>query len=101
MTKENVDFDKSLKHGRDHMNTPGSFICAVDIARTRGSGIRPIPLRLEQALTAENTESDGARRIRMSAPSELDMSLYGKVAQGNNEPMTKQKIWERKLLDFL
>lgn len=100
MTKENVDFDKSLKHGRDHMNTPGSFICAVDIARTRGSGIRPIPLRLEQALTAESTESDGARRIRMSAPSELDMSLYGKVAQGSNEPMTKQKIWERKLLDF-
>lgn len=32
--KENVDFDKSLKHGRDHMNTPGGFICAVDIART-------------------------------------------------------------------
>ena len=58
MTKENVDFDKSLKHGRDHMNTPGGFICAVDIARTRGSGIRPIPLRLEQALTHLSVETE-------------------------------------------
>ena len=51
---------------------------------------RPDGSAFEQALTAENTESDGTRRIRMSAPSELDMSLYGKVAQGSNEPMTKQ-----------
>lgn len=100
ITKDNIDFDKTLKHGKDHMNKPGEFICAVDIARTRGSGIRPIPLRLEQALTMENTDGENTKRIRMSAPSELDTSLYGRVAQGSNEPMTKQKLWERKLLDF-
>ena len=100
ITKDNIDFDIALKHGKDHFDKPGEFICAVDIARTRGSGIRPIPLKLEQAITSENTESESVKRIRMSAPSELDTSLYGKVAQGSNEPMTKQKLWERKLLDF-
>ncbi len=100
ITNDNVDFDKALKHGKDHMSEPSQFICAVDIARTRGSGIRPIPLKLEQAITSENAESESAKRIRMSAPSELDTSLYGRVAQGSNEPMTKQKMWERKLLDF-
>lgn len=100
ITKDNIDFDVALKHGKDHFDKPGEFICAVDIARTRGSGIRPIPLKLEQAITSENAESESVKRIRMSAPSELDTSLYGKVAQGSNEPMTKQKLWERKLLDF-
>lgn len=95
-----VDFDKALKHGKDHFNDPSQFIYAVDIKRTRGSGIRPIPLKLEQAIASENTESDSIKRIRMSAPSKLDTSLYGKVAQGSNEPVTKQKVWERKLLDF-
>lgn len=95
-----VDFDKALKHGKDHFNDPSQFIYAVDIKRTRGSGIRPIPLKLEQAIASEKTESDSIKRIRMSAPSELDTSLYGKVAQGSNEPVTKQKVWERKLLDF-
>lgn len=100
ITKDNIDFDVALKHGKDHFDKPGEFICAVDITRTRGSGIRPIPLKLEQAITSENTESESVKRIRMSAPNELDTSLYGKVAQGSNEPMTKQKLWERKLLDF-
>ena len=100
ITRDNIDFDVALKHGKNHLDNPGEFICAVDIARTRGSGIRPIPLKLEQAIASENTESESVKRIRMSAPSELDTSLYGKVAQGSNEPMTKQKLWERKLLDF-
>lgn len=100
ITKDNTDFDAALKHGKDHFNKPGEFIFAVDIARTRGSGIRPIPLKLEQAIASENVENESAKRIRMNAPSELDTSLYGKVAQGSNEPMTKQKLWERKLLDF-
>ena len=34
------------------------------------------------------------------APSELNSSLLGKVAEGNDKPVTKMRIWERKLLDF-
>lgn len=95
-----ADFDKAIKHGKDHISDPAQFICAVDIRRTRGSGIRPIPLKLEQALTADNADSLPAKTANFSAPAELDTSLYGKVAQGSNEPLTKQKVWERKLLDF-
>lgn len=43
-------------------------------------------------------ENDKAEEV--SAPKELDNSLLGRVAEGSEEPITKIKIWERKLLDF-
>lgn len=44
---ENIDFDRAVKHGKNHIIDLSQFICAVDIQRSRGSGIRPIPLRIE------------------------------------------------------
>ncbi len=44
-------------------------------------------------------ESDKPKK-RFSPPSELNSSLLGKVAEGNDKPVTKMRIWERKLLDF-
>ncbi len=95
-----VDFDKAIKHGKDHLNKIDEFECVIDIQRSRGSGIRPIPQQLKQTYN-ENVEvdEDGQAVINYEAPSELDTSLIGRVAS-SNEPITKQKIWERKLLDF-
>ena len=95
-----VDFDKAIKHGKDHLNNINEFECVIDVQRSRGSGIRPIPEQLKEEY-ATNTEVDENGRVwvNFAAPSELDTSLVGKVAQ-SNEPITKQKIWERKLLDF-
>ena len=99
-----VDFDRALKHGRDHLNDPSCFTAAVDIKRSRGSGIRPIPLRLNNDRTAssvseEHTENE-ERRISDAAPSELSAPLSGVISEDSGQPMTKMKIWERKLLDF-
>lgn len=100
---KNIEFDRSVKHGKDHFNDISQFQCAVDIQRSRGSGIRPIPLRPEQSyLSSSSGDNDGTplSREEAQAPKELDSSLLGRVAEGTNQPITKMKIWERKLLDF-
>lgn len=92
-------FDHAMKHGKDHISNM-EFQCVIDIIRTRGSGIRPIPLRPEQTYSGMQLAEDSDKPKEMLAPSELNSSLLGKVAEGNDKPVTKMRIWERKLLDF-
>lgn len=95
-----LDFDRALKHGKDHLLNISDFICAIDILRTRGSGIRPIPLRIESSVSGIQLSDENDKEEEVSAPKELDNSLLGRVAEGSGKPITKIKIWERKLLDF-
>lgn len=99
---ENVEFDRALKHGKNHLDTLSDFQCVVDVQRSRGSGIRPIPLRLEQAYMSNSDSSEDAEKEKVNelAPTVLDSSMLGRIVEGSNEPITKQKVWERKLLDF-
>ena len=92
-------FDHAMKHGKDHISNM-EFQCVIDIIRTRGSGIRPIPLRPEQTYSGLQLAEGSDKPKEMLAPSELNSSLLGKVAEGNDKPVTKMRIWERKLLDF-
>jgi len=95
-----VDFDLSLKHGKDHLLKSDEFECIIDIQRSRGSGIRPIPLTYKKEEIADaNTLESEEGWVNYVAPSTLDNSLLSRVAK-SDEPITKQKIWERKLLDF-
>ena len=66
-----VDFEKSLKHGVSHLDVPTDFDYVIDIQRSRGSGIRPIPVRIEQAYISENgsenTEHIGKKKEKYVA----------------------------------
>ena len=96
-----ADFDRALKHGKDHLNDVSKFNCVVDIQRSRGSGIRPIPLRPELSYSGiQLAEEQNDKPQEVSAPSELSSSMLGRVAEGSDKPVTKINIWERKLLDF-
>ncbi|WP_443964909.1 DUF4011 domain-containing protein, partial [Ruminococcus sp.] len=93
-------FDHAMKHGKDHIINTQDFICVIDVQRSRGSGIRPVPLRPEQSFSGAQLAENDLNLKSISAPSELDSSLLGKVAEGDGQPVTKLRIWERKLLDF-
>jgi KaiC/GvpD/RAD55 family RecA-like ATPase len=98
-------FDLAIKHGKDQLNDLRAFECAIDIRRSRGSGIRPIPLKLEQDYRETGVQSGEQQTMVQQeaspkAPAELDHSLLGRVAPETPLKMTKQKVWERKLLDF-
>lgn len=94
------DFDRALKHGKDHFIRLSDFICVIDIQRSRGSGIRPMPQSPESCFSGIQLTEDEEKSKETSAPSELNSSLLGKVAEGTDQPITKLRIWERKLLDF-
>lgn len=96
-----VDFDHAVKHGKNHFINPSCFTCVVDVQRSRGSGIRPIPLRLKPTdVYSSDLNKEKAEGLQeYPAPEKLDMSLLGKTA-GSSGPITKIKLWERKLLDF-
>lgn len=93
-------FDHAMKHGKAHIIDTQDFICVIDVQRSRGSGIRPVPLRPEQSFSGAQLAENDLNLKSISAPSELDSSLLGKVAEGDGQPVTKLRIWERKLLDF-
>ena len=95
-----ADFDRALKHGKDHLNDVSNFNCVVDIQRSRGSGIRPIPLRPELSCSGIQLAEENDNPREVCAPSELSSSMLGRVAEGSDKPVTKINIWERKLLDF-
>ncbi len=98
---KNVEFDRAVKHGCAHIDDITEFVGVVDIQRSRGSGIRPIPLKLEQARGYykngdKETEFDSGD---VRAPKSLDIRQMADL-NGVEEKMTKQRVWERKLLDF-
>ena len=96
---KNVDFDKAEKHAQDHLLNHGDFLLAVDIMRSRGSGIRPIPMRSVQ--DGNYTAIDYGKQIDTrvtNAPQEAEMAQH--ILAHENVEVTKQKLWERKLLDL-
>ncbi len=96
---KSTDFDKAEKHAQDHFIHPENFILATDIIRSRGSGIRPVPMRTVE--DGKYTAIDYTKRNEAeitNAPKETEMSQH-KLVHGTIE-VTKQKLWERKLLDL-
>lgn len=95
-----LDFDRALKHGKDHLLNTSDFICVIDVQRSRGSGIRPMPQSPETSYSGIQLSEDEEKPSETFAPSELKSTMLGKVAEGTDQPVTKIRIWERKLLDF-
>jgi len=100
---KNIQFDNAIKSGESNLNDSGQFELLVDVKRTRGSGIRPIPLRkimtdgktICNDLEFSNTkDSTGVT----NAPKEIE--VFERINQVEHIDVTRQQIWERKLLDL-
>ena len=123
---KNIDFELALKHGLDHLIMRDEFICAVDVKRTRGSGIRPIPVlvqsaRMEQSASMNQNSQMNPTGVMgnqndtmaldntsifaefnseyIAPPSELVIREMADLPE-TEQNITKQRVWERKLLDF-
>lgn len=94
-----VDFDDAEKKAAEGLADPASFIFAIDISRTRSGGIRPVPSRISENGTFRAVDYGERKKSEItSAPSELD--IIGDSAPVDDREVTKQVIWERKLLDL-
>lgn len=97
---KNTDFDTAEKHAADALSDPAEFLFAIDVIRTRSSGIRPMPSKVSDGISFKAVDYGEAQRPEITgAPGEIE--IIGDIPQ-NTEPkeVTKQMIWERKLLDL-
>ncbi len=94
---KNVSFESACKVAKEQLQKEEDFRMAIDVERCRGSNIRPLPARVLQngtyTIVSYDTVADEAE-----APQEL--SNVGRGATVTENTMTKQKLWERKLLDL-
>ncbi|MBQ9899244.1 MAG: DUF4011 domain-containing protein, partial [Ruminococcus sp.] len=96
---KSVDFGGAEKSAAAHLTDPADFYFAIDVARTRSSGIRPIPSRITENGTFTAVDYGERKKKEItSAPDQI--SEIGFAAQGEEREVTKQVIWERKLLDL-
>lgn len=88
-----VQFDTALMNGKSHFSGNDVFDICVDVRRSRASAIGSVSVSEGEAGFV--TVSD---ELSAGAPAAIDSAMLG-TATGERV-MTKQKMWERKLLDF-
>ena len=94
---KSLSFEKAVELGKAHFNNPGKFYYGLDVFRCRQRGIRPIATRREDIRdVTDNLEAGDSNALK---PKNMDFSLENRSVEDNG-PLTKQQLWERKLLDF-
>lgn len=81
-------FDHAMKHGKDHISNM-EFQCVIDIIRTRGSGIRPIPLRPEQTYSGMQLAEESDKPKEILAPPSLTARFLAKWQRATISPSQK------------
>ena len=101
MVTGNATFSEAEAAARtNHLNVDGDFQCAIDIARARMSGIRPLPLLrsangVELAPPEPKVEEPGLERKR-KLREEIDLSSF------SDSPERSGRVahWTQKMLDL-
>ncbi|MDL2257981.1 DUF3320 domain-containing protein, partial [Eubacteriales bacterium OttesenSCG-928-K08] len=96
-----LDFEAAEYAAAKHLETT-RFDMALDLKRTRNSGIRPIPLRItgeDGKITYENETKHAELPAGLShAPGSVQ--VFAQLQYVDSIPLAKRQIWERKLLDL-
>ena len=94
ITSNGVSFEEAVKVAEDHIHLEADdFEMAVDINRCRQLGIRPLPVMSAETSSLEGVHHDTATDMVN------EMHQYD-IPTDENRHLTRQQIWERKLLDF-
>ncbi|QGQ99582.1 DUF3320 domain-containing protein [Paenibacillus psychroresistens] len=93
-----ASFEQAERAAQAHLADETKFDCFVDIRRARTSSIRPLPMRILTPSGWEITEADLKKTDYTEAPGEKE--VYARPIDVESIPITKQKQWERRLLDL-
>lgn len=96
----NTKFSDALNAGEAQLVQKEEFLLSVDIKRARALRIRPLPLLINSTGTQldEDLLNQG-ETAAMEKKFEIGTIYHDELLYGK-QPKTKQKIWERKLLDL-
>ena len=93
-----TDFDQAVKIANGKVQSPG-FLFALDVKRSRFAGIHPLPQRIQKGLQWEILEETPS----LATPSPGipgSINPYDLSGISQEVEVTKQLLWERKLLDL-
>ncbi|MFB9324397.1 DUF3320 domain-containing protein [Paenibacillus aurantiacus] len=95
-----ASFDEAVNLAIAHLHNPDQFDCLVDIRRARAAAIRPLPIRTASGngWVIESTPASSSASPS-AAPEQLE-ELGKPIEVDTLQPGTKQKQWERRLLDM-
>lgn len=89
-------FDEAVKSGNNHLASD-NFVLFIDVKRSRFGGIRPLPQRIETETGWEFID-DTKTATFLHRPE--DIYPDNTPADLTDHPVSKQQLWERKLLDL-
>lgn len=92
-----ANFDDAVLRAESKLQNPDQFDCVVDVRRARGGSIRPLPLR---TATPEGWEIEAPLPEAESSAAPLSIDVLAKPEDAESIPITRQKLWERRLLDL-
>ena len=96
----NIKFSDALNAGEAQLVQKEDFLLSVDIKRARTLRISPLPLLTNSTRTQLDEEAiKQTETADMENRFEIGTIYQDELLQGK-QPKTKQKIWERKLLDL-
>lgn len=90
-------FDEAVRSAEQKMLNAADFILFIDVKRARFGGIRPLPLRIATANGWEIVDEPKQERHNLLPE---DISVGGKLLNVDKIDISKQQLWERKLLDL-
>jgi len=94
-----ADFEGAVSAAEKHLRSSDDFQYLVDVKRSRGGGIRPIPQkRVDGAFSFDERETAEKEIYVTDAPNELE--ILEKLKPTESVELTRQQLWERKLLDL-
>lgn len=97
---QQVKFSDALNQGEAQLIQKEDFLLSVDLKAARALQIRPLPL-LTDSLYAKLDEEAIKKTKTASMEKHFDIgTIYEDDLLEDGQPKTKQKIWERKLLDL-
>lgn len=96
---KSVSFEAAVTAGYEKLIIEENFGYAVDVSRCRVSGIHPIPVRIMENGQYRMVDY-GVRKAEEITRQPENLSTAGSGATLTKNEMTKQQLWERKLLDL-
>ncbi len=95
-----ADFDQSALSAQQRLKNMAAFLLAVDVKRARLAGIRPLPQRTLNGQQWEVMYDETEETIDRSDLKPGSINPYDLSGINEDTPLTKQLMWERKLLDL-
>ncbi|SDK96832.1 AAA domain-containing protein [Pedobacter sp. ok626] len=92
-----TSFDQAVSSADQKMLNTDEFLFFIDVKRARFGGVRPLPLRIATSSGWEIEETVPRERVNLSPEV---VAIGQKLVAVDRIDVSKQRMWERKLLDL-